>query len=228
MDPEQLLDTAVQAARQGVGGLGIHVHRSGLYRPGDWCGSGEAVFRLVAAVQEASGLPWPGVTWAEACSGTGRKPIPWICSRRLRQFRGAYQKHLGSCGLDQIGIHPQLGRFLAAPSGIAPHHSPGGEGRLGGGGCLHGRFAPRLPWRGVQYHASLLGTDCLQGRSSCFLSGWSADSLDHFGAAASFPRSDLAMSAYPRSRRLQPLHVQQLLRLPPLPGNPLGAGRPPA
>ena len=75
MDPEQLLDTAVQAARQGVGSLGIHVHRSGLYRPGDWCSSGEAVFRLVAAVQEASGLP---VAWCdlEMCIRDSLCPAP--------------------------------------------------------------------------------------------------------------------------------------------------------
>ena len=66
MYKRQLLDTAVQAARQGVGSLGIHVHRSGLYRPGDWCSSGEAVFRLVAAVQEASGLP---VAWCDLGGG---------------------------------------------------------------------------------------------------------------------------------------------------------------
>ena len=107
----------------------------------------------------------------------------------------AYQKHLGSCGLDQIGIHTQLGRFLAAPSGLLLTTVRGVKGDWVGGWMPPWQICPGLPWRGVQYHASLLGTDCLQGRSGCFLSGWSADSLDHFGAAASFPRSDLAMSS---------------------------------
>lgn len=186
MDPEQLLDTAVQVARQGVGSLGIHVHRSGLYRPGDWCSSGEAVFRLVAAVQEASGLP---VAWCDLGGGLlwDRKEAYTLdLQQEAEAIQRAYQKHLGSCGLDQIGIHTQLGRFLAAPSGLLLTTVRGVKGDWVGVDASMADL-PRASLAGVQYHASLLGTDCLQGRSSCFLSGWSADSLDHFGSRRLLP-----------------------------------------
>lgn len=35
MDREQLLDAAILASRRGATSLGLHVHRTGLYRPGE-------------------------------------------------------------------------------------------------------------------------------------------------------------------------------------------------
>ena len=39
MDREQLLDAAILASRRGATSLGLHVHRTGLYRPGEWSSS---------------------------------------------------------------------------------------------------------------------------------------------------------------------------------------------
>lgn len=186
MDPAQLLDTAIQAARQGVRSLGIHVHRSGLYRPGDWCSGAEMVFRLAAEVQEASGLP---VAWCDLGGGLlwDRKEAYTLdLQQEAEAIHKSYHKHLGSCGLDQTGIHTQLGRFLAAPSGLLLTTVRGVKGDWVGVDASIADL-PRASLAGVQYHASLLGADCLQGRKSCFLSGWSTDSLDHFGSRRLLP-----------------------------------------
>ena len=180
MDREQLLDTAIQASRQGVTGLGLHIHRTGLYRPGEWSSSAEAVFGLVPEVQEATGLP---VAWCDLGGGLlwdQKEAYTLDLPREAAAIREVFERTVTAPGERQVEIHTQLGRFLAAPGGLLLTTVRGVKDDWVGVDASMADL-PRACLAGVQYHVSLLGSTGLQGRSSRFLSGWSTDSLDHFG-----------------------------------------------
>ena len=180
MDREQLLDAAILASRRGATSLGLHVHRTGLYRPGEWCSSAEAIFGLVEEVQEAAGLP---VAWCDLGGGLlwdQKEAYTLDLPKEAAAIREAFERTVPAAGREQMEIRTQLGRFLAAPCGLLLATVRGVKDSWVGVDASMADL-PRACLAGVQYHVSLLGSIGLQGRSSRFLSGRSTDSLDHFG-----------------------------------------------
>lgn len=182
MNRRQLLETAKQAVRMGAIGCGIHVHESGLYRPGQWADTAGSAFATAAEIQGQSGLD---VFWCDLGGG-----LLWdrkgTYTPDLQKEAEAIKGELQRCSLGRIAIHTQLGRFLAAPCAVLLTTVRGVKGALAGVDTSLADL-PRAALAGVQYHVSVLGKSDVSGRSNGFLFGWTSDGLDRFGGRRLLP-----------------------------------------